>query len=68
MKNFIKTDGAKTVGVNLAVYIIKQGDYYVSFCPALNLSTFGDTETTAKEGFEEALNIFFKETQKRALA
>lgn len=65
MTNYIKTDGNETVNVLVDVLLIKDGDYIVSFCPALNLSSFGDTEDEAKKSFEEAADIFFDELHKR---
>ena len=51
--------------VNVQVYLGQQGDYYVAYCPALELSSYGDSEKDAKEGFEEALNIFLKDTYEK---
>lgn len=65
MINYIKTNGENTVDVTLDVLLIKEGDYIVSYCPALNLSSFGDTEEDAKTAFDEAMDIFLKELQKR---
>ena len=65
MSNYIKTDGASTVEAFVEVQLIKVGDYIVSYCPALDLSSFGNDEEDAKEGFEEALSIFFDELHKR---
>jgi predicted RNase H-like HicB family nuclease len=66
MTNYIKTDGvSKTVEVSLDVLLIKDGDYIVSFCPALDLSSFGDTEDDAKQAFDEAVGIFFEEISKK---
>jgi len=65
MSNFIETDGIATVEAFVEVQLIKDGDYIVSYCPALELSSFGKDEDDAKEGFEEALNIFFDELNKR---
>jgi predicted RNase H-like HicB family nuclease len=64
MTNYIKADN-NTVDVSLDVLLIKEGDYIVSFCPALNLSSFGDTEEDAKKGFDEAMTIFLDELHKR---
>jgi predicted RNase H-like HicB family nuclease len=65
MTNYIKTTGSNTVDVLLDVLLIKEGDYIVSFCPALNLSSFGDSEQDAKEAFDEALTIFLNDIQKK---
>jgi predicted RNase H-like HicB family nuclease len=64
MTSYIKT-GNNTVDVSLDVLLIKEGDYIVSFCPALNLSSFGDTEDDAKKGFDEAMTLFLDELHKR---
>ena len=66
MDNFIKTDTIhKTVSVGLEVLMIKEGDYIVAFCPALDLTSYGDDELEAKSAFEEALEIFLEETHSR---
>jgi predicted RNase H-like HicB family nuclease len=62
MVNIIRTDGKDVVNVLLEVELIKEGDYIVSYCPALELSSFGETEDEAKEGFEDALAIFIEDT------
>ena len=61
MENHIGPDKNITVDVLLEVQLIKDGDYVVSYCPALELSSFGADEDDAKEGFEEALSIFLEE-------
>jgi len=65
MTNLIKTDGNRVVNVSLEVELIKQGDYIVSYCPALELSSFGITEDEAKDGFEGALETFLKDTHQK---
>src|SRR6185312_16438450 len=65
MTNIIKTDGNRVVNVSLEVQLIKQGDYIVSFCPALALSSFGATEDEAREGFEGALETFITDTHEK---
>lgn len=65
MSNYIKTGGEATVEASVEVQLIKEGDYFVSYCPALELSSFGDSEEDATKGFEEALAIFFDELHKR---
>ena len=46
----------------LEVDLYKQGDYIVSYCQSLELSSFGETEDEAKEGFEGALHSFIEDT------
>jgi predicted RNase H-like HicB family nuclease len=62
MTNLIRTDGSKVVHVMLEVDLYKQGDYIVSYCPSLELSSFGATEDEAKKGFEGALHSFIEDT------
>jgi predicted RNase H-like HicB family nuclease len=65
MSNHVETANASIVEAFVEVQLIKDGDYVVSYCPALELSSFGKDEEDAKEGFEEALNIFIDELHKR---
>ena len=57
-----KTAGDRVVNVLIEVGLYKQGDYIISYCPALELSSFGLTEDEAKGGFEGALHSFIKDT------
>jgi predicted RNase H-like HicB family nuclease len=65
MTNIIRTDGNRVVNVLLEVDLFKEGDYIVSYCPALELSSFGLTEDEAKEGFEGALHTFISDTHEK---
>lgn len=46
---------------NLPVSVIKEGNQYIVYTPALDLSTCGKTIKTAKKRFDEAVGIFFEE-------
>ena len=46
---------------NLPVMMIKEGDTFVAYTPALDLSTSGRTLKEAQDNFVEAVNIFFDE-------
>ena len=48
--------------VNLPVAVLREGDQFVAYTPALDLSTAGSTYEEAKKRFEEAVGIFFEET------
>lgn len=65
MVNYIETNGKATVEVNVEVTILKEGDYLVAYCPALALSSYGDTEQEAKYAFEGAMETFLEESHKR---
>ena len=47
--------------INLEYFILKEGDVFAAYCPALNLATQGDTYKEACNAFDEALQIFIKE-------
>jgi predicted RNase H-like HicB family nuclease len=54
-----------SITVNLKVVIMQEDGHFVAYCPALNLSSYGDTEAEAKEAFDEALEIFLEETNRK---
>jgi len=59
MNNYIKTDESDNVlELKLSVLVFQEGDYYVAFCPSLNLSSYGGSIDEAKEGFDEAMQIY----------
>ena len=39
--------------------------HYVAYCPALELSSYGDTETEARDAFNEALTCFKQDVAQR---
>lgn len=45
----------------LPVSILKEGDSFIAYTPALDLSTVGDTLEQAQERFTEAVQLFFEE-------
>jgi predicted RNase H-like HicB family nuclease len=54
-----------TITVGIRVVIAKEDDYFVAYCPELNVSSYATTPEKAKQRFEEELNIFFEETSKK---
>ena len=52
-------------GGNIPVVFLKEGELFVAYSPALDLSTCGDSFDEARENFEEALELFFAECLKR---
>ncbi|MCX6600446.1 MAG: hypothetical protein NT025_02655 [bacterium] len=55
----------KTYKVHVPVVIFQEGEYFVAYCPVLELSSYGQSENEAKRAFAEALKIFIKETEKK---
>ena len=41
----------------------KEGNQYVSLCPELNVSSFGDTIEGSEKSLQEALNLFIEEIE-----
>ena len=63
-KNLIHNQG-NTLIVEINVMLLIEGDQFVAYCPALELSSYGESEEIAKKRFEEEINIFFEETAKK---
>ncbi|MEK7582535.1 MAG: hypothetical protein AAB452_01595 [Patescibacteria group bacterium] len=51
--------------LNLQISFLREGDKFIAYAPALDLSTSGDTYEQAKKRFEEATEIFLEEVFKR---
>lgn len=49
----------------LPVDILKEGDSFIAYTPALDLSTVGDTFEEAQQRFKEAVQIFFEEINEK---
>ena len=62
--NSLKRAG-DTITVTLEVMLYTEGDYSVAYCPALELSAYGDNNKVAKNEFKNSLQIFIEETMKR---
>jgi hypothetical protein len=56
---------SSNIVLNLEVQLYKEDKYFIAFCPALNLSAYGNTEVKAKKAFEIEMNIFIEETHKK---
>lgn len=65
MNNFIKTDGSQRIlELQLNVLVFQEGEYYVSYCPSLDLSSYGDSVADAKNGFDEVMRDYLEQSQK----
>jgi predicted RNase H-like HicB family nuclease len=64
MSNYIKTDGRDNVmELQLNVLVFQEGEYYVAYCPSLNLSSYGDSVQEAKEGFDETMKSYIEDCE-----
>jgi len=50
----------KSVNVSLGMYLFKEGESYIVYCPALDLSAYGDSEEHAKKSFADIFAITIK--------
>ena len=48
-------------GANLEVLMIREGENFVAYCPALNLATQGGSFEEADRAFDEMIQIFMDE-------
>ncbi len=53
------------IKVMVEVLFTHEDDYVIATCPALNVSSYGKTEKEAKKNFDEAIEIFFEETNRK---
>ena len=57
----------ENIQFTLPVSILKEEDSFIAYSPALDLSTVGGTFDEAKGRFEEAVQIFFEELDKKGI-
>lgn len=53
------------LNLNVEVALFKEEGIWVAYCPALEVSSYGDDKDEAKVAFEEALQIFLAETERK---
>lgn len=53
-----------SIKLQIDVLIIKEEDYIVAYCPALELSSYGKSQSEAKVAFATEIKIFIEETSK----
>lgn len=46
---------------SIPVFFLKEGEYYIAYTPAVDLSTAGKTFEEAKKRFHEAFSLFMEE-------
>ncbi len=64
MKNRIQKSKSG-LQVDVAVMLVKEGDYWVALSPALRVTGYGKTQAEAKKSFAVEADIFFEETAMR---
>ena len=53
---FNKTD----IEVSVSVYVFKEKDIYIAYCPSLDLSGYNITEESARKDFEYMLDEYMR--------
>ena len=53
----------KKLTAQIQIFLIPEGEQYVAYCPALELSSYGSSPEDARAAFAEAMAIFVEETQ-----
>lgn len=46
------------IHIRMATFLGKEGDYFVSVAPSINVSGYGKTKKEAQKSFDENLNLF----------
>jgi predicted RNase H-like HicB family nuclease len=59
----LKSKNAINIQVQVAVF--QEGEFWVAYCPSLELSSYGEDLEDAKQAFDAALSIFLKETDRK---
>jgi len=54
----------KKINFKISVTIFKEGNNFVAYTPALDLSTSGKTFEQVRKRFTEAVDVFFEEIEK----
>lgn len=53
------------LNVKVEVALFQEDGIWVAYCPALEVSSYGDDKDEAREAFEEAMQIFLAETERK---
>ena len=59
-QNYIALSG-KEINISVSVFLFKEGDAYIAYCPSLDLSGYDTTEDSAKQDFEYMLREWLRE-------
>jgi hypothetical protein len=58
-------DKIKNISLKVRILFRKESDFYVAYCPALELSGYGYNKSDAKKSFSENLDIFLEEVNEK---
>jgi len=55
---FSKAKG--TIEISVSVYVFKENEVFIAYCPSLDISGYNNTEEEARHDFEYALNEYVR--------
>jgi hypothetical protein len=65
MNNYIKTDrNDQVIEIQLSVLVFQQEEYFLAYCPSIQLSSYGDSIEDAKEGFDDVMREYLEQSEK----
>jgi predicted RNase H-like HicB family nuclease len=64
VKNTLQKE-RNSLNVSVEVALFQEDGIWVAYCPALEVSSYGDNKDEAKDAFEEAMQIFLAETERK---
>ena len=59
--DYIKKHNDKFIEVQLGVLVFQEEDSYLAFCPALNLSTYGESINDVKGAFDDLMTAYIED-------
>lgn len=51
-------DGATKITIKVGVYLFREDNVFIAYCPALDMSGYGENENEAKKSFEQSMSIY----------
>ncbi len=63
-KNLVQ-ENREILHVTVQVALFQEDGIWVAYCPAFEVSSYGDEKGEAKQAFEEAMQIFLAETERK---
>lgn len=58
--NLIQCNGTEHISIEIDVFVYEEDGFQIAFCPALELSAFGETKEEAIKSFETTIKLHFE--------
>ncbi|MGI8893518.1 MAG: hypothetical protein ACR2GN_08655 [Bacteroidia bacterium] len=56
---------SNSIKVEIEIILFKEDDSWIAYCPSLELTSYGDTQSDARAAFDEEMKIFISETNRK---